>query len=77
MTNDLVLIHVIADSPHGLQLELNDLNAIAQTLGRVVNFEKSKIVVNRNGAHFAKHEKWFIANNNLNVLTEYNIMYLG
>ena len=60
--DDLVLI---ADSPYELQLKLNVLNDISQRLGLVVNFEKSKIVVFRNGGHLAKHEKWFICNYNL------------
>ena len=70
--DDLVLI---ADSPYELQLKLNVLNDISQMLDLVVNFEKSKIVVFRNCGHLAKHEKWFIGNYNLNVVTEY--MYLG
>ena len=44
--DDLVLI---ADSPYQLQLKLNFSNDISQTLGLVVTFEKSKIVVFRNG----------------------------
>ena len=63
--NDLVLL---ADSPYELQLKLNDTS---QRLGLVVNFEKTKIVVFRNDGQLAKHEKWFIGNYNLNVVTEY------
>ena len=48
--DDLVLI---ADSPYKLQLKVNVLNDIFQRLGLVVNFEKFKIVVFRNGGHLA------------------------
>ena len=51
--DDLV---IIADSPYKLQLNLNVLKDISQRLGLVVNFEKSKIVVFRNGGHLAKRE---------------------
>ena len=66
--DDLVLL---ADSPYELQLKLNVLNDISQRLGLVVNFEKTKIVVFRNDGQLAKHEKLFIGNYNLNVVTEY------
>ena len=39
------------------------------------SIEKPKVVVFRNGGHWAAHEKWFINNTPLKVEVEYT--YLG
>ena len=59
----------------GLQHQLNTLNNSATNLGLFVNFEKSKVVVFRNGGYIASREKWFYDGVKLEVVNQYK--YLG
>ena len=48
---------------------------MAVKLGLVVNKDKYKVVVFRNGGHLAGHDRWHIGNTILEVVSEYS--YLG
>ena len=43
----------------GLQQQLSILRDTAKKLGRVVNLQKSNVVVFGNGGQIASREKWF------------------
>ena len=55
--DDVVLF---SDSVVGLQTQLNILYCTAKRLIMIVNFDKSNIVVFRNGGHLALREKSFL-----------------
>ena len=69
--DDIVLI---SDTVQGLQRKINTLLQISELLGLTVHTGKSKVVVFRNGAHLAAHEKWFINNTPLKVKGEYTYL---
>ena len=70
--DDIVLI---ADSVFELQKKVDILYEVAVKLCLVVNMDKSKFVVFRNGGHLAGHNRWHIGNAILEVVSEYS--YLG
>ena len=70
--DDVVLLsHTIV----GLQQQLNVLKDTAKILHLVVNFEKSQIVIFRNGGYIAAREKWFYDGIKLKIVNHYK--YLG
>jgi len=70
--DDIVLI---SDTVVGLQNQLSTLKEGADTLGLIVNEQKTKVMVFRNGGHLAEHEKWFLGKVRLEIVNEYR--YLG
>lgn len=70
--DDIVLI---SDTVTGLQNQLNVLLEESCKLGLMVNSDKTKIVVFRNGGFLAEHEKWFLGEKRLDVVKEFK--YLG
>lgn len=59
----------------GLQQQLNVLQDTANRLGLYVNFDKSKIVIFRNGGYISPKEKWFYNGQKLQIVNCYK--YLG
>ena len=70
--DDIVLL---SDTVPGLQNQINNLKNAADKLGLLINMEKTKVVVFRNGGFIAAHEKWMIGDIKLEVATQYK--YLG
>ena len=70
--DDVVLL---SDTISGLQNQLDFLQSSAHKLGLAVNTQKTKVMVFRLGGHLAKHEKWFLDKERLEVVNEYR--YLG
>ena len=70
--DDVVLL---TNTPAGLQHQLNLLSRNADTLDLTVNFEKSNIVVFRNGGYLARCEKWYYKDSVVKVVNAYK--YLG
>ena len=70
--DDVVLL---SNTIAGLQQQLNVLRDTAKRLHFVVNFEKSQVVIFRNGGYIAAREKWFYDGMKLNVVNHYK--YLG
>ena len=68
-------VALLADTPVGLQNQLNQLKKAADRLGLVINTAKSKVVVYRLGGHLSKYEKWSVGDIHLAVVSEYK--YLG
>ena len=68
-------VALLADTPVGLQNQLNQLKRAADRLGLVINTDKSKVVVYRMGGHLSRYEKWSVGNVDLQVVSEYK--YLG
>ena len=68
-------IALLSDTVPGLQNQLNVLQRVSDCLGLVVNAEKTKVVIYRMGGHVAKHEKWFLGNERLEIVNSYR--YLG
>ena len=70
--DDIVLI---SETVPGLQNQISNLMIAANKLGLVVNTEKTKAVVIRNGDFLPAHEKWMISDSKIEVVTQYK--YLG
>ena len=70
--DDIVLV---SDTVPGLQNQLNYLDKGTVTIGLQINYEKTKIMVFRNGGYLAKHEKWYLGSKKLETVSEYK--YLG
>jgi len=70
--DDIVLV---SDTVIGLQNQISNLKKGADKLGLTVNIQKTKVMVFRLGGHLAKHEKWFLGCQQLEVVSEYR--YLG
>ena len=64
----------ISNTVVGLQQQLNILRETANRL-KLVNLEKSKVVIFRKGGHVAAREKWLYDGMKLEVVNEYK--YLG
>ena len=58
----------------GLQRQLNILRDTARKLGLVVNFQKSNVVVFRNGGHMAAREKWSYDGAKLEIVNQYKYL---
>lgn len=70
--DDIVLL---SDTARGLQNQINILNDACKNLSLNINKEKTKVMVFRKGGFLAKHEKWLLDGNELEVVNEYT--YLG
>jgi len=70
--DDVVLM---SDTASGLQNQLDCLQKSAGKFGLTVNIHKTKIVVFRLGGPLAKHEKWYLGTEKVEVVNEYK--YLG
>jgi len=68
-------VALCSDTVVGLQNQLDLLKEHSDKLGLEVNTNKSKVVVFRNGGYLARHEKWHIGRNEMEVVNEYR--YLG
>ena len=68
-------ISLLSDTPGGLQMQLNVLKACCDNLKLVVNRDKSKIMVFRNGGILGRYEKWTFDNKPLEVVNRF--CYLG
>ena len=66
---------MLAESPHGLQKQLNALERYCNKWCLKVNIDKSKIMVCRNGGKLRNYEKWFFKSQQVDVCTYYP--YLG
>ena len=70
--DDVVLL---SNTIVGLQQQLSVLRDTAKRLHLVVNFEKSQVVIFRNGGYIAAREKWFYDGVKLKIVNHYK--YLG
>ena len=70
--DDIVLLSL---TPIGLQTQINNLKQASESLGLIVNLQKSKIVAFRKGGFLGKQEKWFFGNEPIEVVNNYK--YLG
>ena len=70
--DDIVLLSL---TPIGLQTQINNLKKAAETIGLIVNLQKSKILVYRKGGFLGKQEKWFFGSEQIEVVNSYK--YLG
>jgi len=70
--DDLVLL---SDTVIGLQNQINNMRKASESLGLAVNTNKTKVVVFRCGGYLAAHERWFLGDEQLEVVTQYK--YLG
>ena len=68
-------IALLSDTVPGLQNQLNVLHQVSCSLGLVINAEKTKVVIYRMGGHVAKHERWFLGKERLEIVNSYK--YLG
>ena len=70
--DDVVLL---SNTTVGLQQQLSVLRDTAQRLHLVVNFEKSQVVVFRNGGYIAAREKWLFDGMKLKIVNHYKYKY--
>ena len=70
--DDMVLLSL---TPSGLQTQINNLKIAAESLGLIINLNKSKILVYRKGGYLGKQEKWSLGNEPIEVVNGYK--YLG
>ena len=70
--DDVVLLSL---TPIGLQTQINNLKKAAETLGLIVNLDKSKILVYRKGGFLGRQERWFFGREPIEVVNNYK--YLG
>ena len=70
--DDIVLLSL---TPIGLQTQINNLKMAAESLGLVVNLQKSRIMVYRKGGFLGKQERCFFGNEQMEVVNNYK--YLG
>ena len=70
--DDMVLLSL---TPRGLQTQINNLKIAAESLGLIVNLNKTKILVYRKGGFLSKQEKWFFGTDEIEVVNSYK--YLG
>ena len=70
--DDMVLLSL---TPRGLQTQINNLKLAAETLGLIVNLDKTKIIVFRKGGFLSRQEKWFFGREQIEVVNSYK--YLG
>ena len=68
-------IALLSSTPVGLRNQLNILCEVANRLSLLVNLEKTKIVVFRNGGYLARAERWYYGNELASVASSYK--YLG
>ena len=68
-------VSCFADTVVGLQRVLNELEIFCNFVGIYVNFDKTKIIVHRNGGILRVIEKWMFEGKNVEVVPFYK--YLG
>ena len=68
-------IALLSSTPVGLQNQLKVLYEVANRLGLLLNLEKTKIVVFRNGGYLARAERWYYGGELVSVASSYK--YLG
>ena len=68
-------IALLSSTPVSLQNQLNVLCEAADRLGLLVNVEKTKIVVFRNGGYLARAERWYYRSEPVSVASSFE--YLG
>ena len=68
-------IALLSSTPVGLQTQLNVLYEVANRFGFLVNLEKIKIVVFRNGCYLPRTERWYYGSELVSVSSSYK--YLG
>ena len=64
-------IALLSSTPVGLQNQLNVLCEVANRLGLLVNLEKTKIVVFRNGGYLSRAERWCYGSELVSVASAY------
>ena len=70
--DDIVLL---SSTPHGLPSQIDNPEAASNSLGLIVNMNKTKVMVFRNGGFLGKYERWTFHKTQLEVVNEY--IYLG
>ena len=70
--DDIVLI---AQTPAGLQNQINNLKAASEDIGLEVNLDKTKVMVFRKGGYLGQAEKWHYGREKIEVVNNYK--YLG
>ena len=68
-------IALLSSTSVGLQNQLNVFYEVANRLSLLVNLEKTKIVVFRNGGYLARAERWYYGSELVSVASSYK--YLG
>ena len=68
-------ICLISTTPSGLQNQIRNLEKASESLGLMVNLNKTKIMVFRKGGHLGKYEKWFYKGKEIEIVNNYK--YLG
>ena len=68
-------IALMSDTVVGLQNQVNNLKQASDVIGLEVNVQKTKIVIFRNGGYIARHEKWFLGRQEIEIVNEFK--YLG
>ena len=68
-------VSCFADTVVGLQRLLNELSVFCKSVGLHINFDKTKIIVFRNGGPLRMTEKWVFDGKNIEVVSFYK--YLG
>lgn len=85
ISQDIPEIHVIlyaddiancADTVRNLQIQLNIVEIFCRNTGMVVNIDKTKIIVFRNGGFLRKDEKWFYKGEPIEAVSMYKYMGL-
>ena len=66
---------IFAESEEELQAMLNTWYSYTTKWNLTVIFEKTKIVILRNGGNIRSDEKWFLNGENISIVDEF--MYLG
>ena len=62
-------VSCFADTVVGLQRILNELETFCKSVGINVNFDKTKIVVHRNGSPLRFTEKWRFDGKNVEIVS--------
>ena len=65
-----------ADTIRNLQMQLNIVELFCKNTGMVVNINKTKIIVFRNGGFLRRDEKWFYQGKPIEVVSAYKYMGL-
>ena len=69
--DDVVLL---SNTIVGLQQQLSVLRDMTKRLHLVVNFEKSQVVIFRNGGYIVAREKWFYDSMKLKIVNHYKYL---
>ena len=68
-------IALLADTPRGLQNQLDILASAADEIGLTVNLDKTKVMVCRMGGYLAAKERWYFKGQRVDTVRTYK--YLG